>query len=77
MLKWEQCTHISYDYGHNVIEYASFSQIIQNENLSKNGTYYAQAVFVFVETTHKTRNIEVNKEILTATNQNRFPLFIH
>lgn len=77
MFKLEKCTHKFSDYGYNVIEYANFPKIIQTENLSKNGTYYAQAVFVFVETSNKTRHIEVNKEKLTATNQNGFPLFIH
>jgi hypothetical protein len=63
VFKPEQCTHKSFDYGYNVIEYANFPKIIQTENLSKNGTYYAQPVFVFVETTNKTRHTEVNKEL--------------
>jgi len=54
VFKLEQYTHKSYDYGHNVIEYVNLSKIIRTENPSKNGTYYVQAVFVFVETTHKT-----------------------
>jgi hypothetical protein len=77
VFKLEQCTHKSSDYGSNVIERANYPNIIQIESLSGNGTCYGHAVFVFVETNIKTRDIEVKKEKLTAANENWLSLFIH
>jgi hypothetical protein len=76
VFKLEQRTHKYSDYEYNVIEHANFPNI-PTESLSENGTCYAQAVFVFVETTNVTRHIEVNREKLRATYQNRFSLSIH